>query len=432
MNKILMLLAVALSCFIFTACGDEEDDVPGTGGAGQGVGNNTGETSVTGGVETLYITGAEVVGYLNVSDAVLMNTTFGIVYGTQSGVTIDNKLGNRSTTSLEGKEYKVTISELESDTKYYYRSYARIGSSYVYGAEKSFTTKGIKATAELTEQEGNTATFTCTTMLGEFDLLGGGNGYGLVWGTSADVSINSDKGFKSGNGLLNGTYTVGVNNLKYNTTYYYRAYTRTGSKYTFSEVQSFTTGEYAANVGKTVDLGLSVKWADMNVGASSPEDYGDYFAWGETEPKVSDGSSTYKWYNESSKTLTKYCTGVDNKTTLDPEDDAATVNWGAGWRMPTRAEQDELRDKCTWRWTTQAGVNGYSVKGPNGNSIFLPAAGCRIGPVLVDVGASCIYWSSSLTASHPNYAYYLYFDSSYNYRCDYYRSDGISVRPVCQ
>ena len=104
-----------------------------------------------------------------------------------------------------------------------------------------------------------------------------------------------------------------------------------------------------------VDLGLpsGTLWATCNVGADNPEDYGDYFAWGETEPKVIYNWSTYKWCNGSVNTMTKYCTDsgygtVDNKTELDPADDAATVNWGTSWRMPTLEQLDELLTKCTW------------------------------------------------------------------------------------
>lgn len=99
-----------------------------------------------------------------------------------------------------------------------------------------------------------------------------------------------------------------------------------------------------------VDLGLSVKWATCNVGAIQPEEFGDYFAWGEVETKAIYNWDTYKYYDDFN--LTKY-TSNDSKTVLDPEDDAATVNWGGAWRMPTKAEQDELRNNCTWDWTTQ-------------------------------------------------------------------------------
>jgi hypothetical protein len=190
-----------------------------------------------------------------------------------------------------------------------------------------------------------------------------------------------------------------------------------------------------------VDLGLQsgLKWATCNVGATKPEEYGNYFAWGEVTPKHSYDWSTYKYgtyYNQ----LTKYCNDsyfgknsfTDNKTVLDPEDDAATVSWGGAWRMPTKAEQDELRTKCTWDWTTQNGVYGYKVTGPNGNSIFLPAAGYLVGGALNLAGSGGYYWSSSLYTDGPSGAYYVYFSSGgvdWYYGNRYY---GFSVRPVCK
>ena len=186
---------------------------------------------------------------------------------------------------------------------------------------------------------------------------------------------------------------------------------------------------------EAVDLGLSVKWANMNVGAISPEDYGDYFAWGETAPKSNYSWSTYKWCNGSNTTLTKYNTKssygtVDNKTVLDPEEDAAHVNWGGSWRMPTNEEWTELRTECTWTWTSQNGVNGRKVTGPNGNSIFLPATGYWIGFGLADAGSYGDYWSSSLRTDDPYHAYYVAFNSVgvSVYFC--YRYPGPSVRPV--
>lgn len=132
-----------------------------------------------------------------------------------------------------------------------------------------------------------------------------------------------------------------------------------------------------------VDLGLSVKWATFNVGASKPEDYGDYFAWGETEPKEEYSWATYKWCDGTQNTMTKYCSdslydNADYKTTLDPEDDAAIVRLGGNWRMPAIEEWRELKQKCTWERITINGITGYQVTGKNGNSIFLPRAGLRI------------------------------------------------------
>ena len=190
-----------------------------------------------------------------------------------------------------------------------------------------------------------------------------------------------------------------------------------------------------------VDLGLpsGLKWATCNVGATTPEEYGDYFAWGEVESKETYNWSTYK-YGTDYDQLTKYCSDsyygkddfTDNKTVLDPEDDAATANWGGVWRMPTKAEQDELRNNCTWTWTAQNGVNGYEVKGPNGNSIFLPATGYMMVGTLLNAGSNGNYWSSSLYSDNPDYAYSMYFASGSDEVKFLSRYFGMSVRPVCE
>ena len=180
-----------------------------------------------------------------------------------------------------------------------------------------------------------------------------------------------------------------------------------------------------------VDLGLSVKWATTNVGASSPTDYGGYYAWGETRTKSDYSWSTYfDSVNGSSSNFNKYAT--NKKTTLDLSDDAAHANWGGSWRMPTRAEQDELREKCTWTWTTQNGVEGYKVSSKrNGNSIFLPAAGSRDDSFLSYAGRFGEYWSSSLDSGHSSFACNLYFHSSKVDWGEVLRFYGRSVRAVC-
>jgi hypothetical protein len=192
-----------------------------------------------------------------------------------------------------------------------------------------------------------------------------------------------------------------------------------------------------------VDLGLpsGTLWATCNVGASAPEDYGDYFAWGETAPKDNYEWSNYKWCNGSSTTMTKYCTGsscgadgfTDGKTELDPEDDAAYVNWGPQWRMPTHVQQTELCENCTWTWTTQNGVNGQLGIGPNGNSIFLPAAGGRWDGDLNSAGSHGYYWSRTLAPgySYSYGAFYMGFSSYGVYWYSiYYRYYGHTVRAV--
>ena len=191
---------------------------------------------------------------------------------------------------------------------------------------------------------------------------------------------------------------------------------------------------------EAIDLGLpsGIKWATCNVGATSPEEYGGYYAWGETEEKEDYYWETYKWCNGSYDTMTKYCTNssygtVDNKTVLDPEDDVAHVKWGGNWRMPTDEEFNELFSNCTWEWTTLNDVNGYTVTGPNGNSIFLPAVGYRREAGVSSRGKLGLYYSSSLHSGNSSYAFGLVFSSgSYNWSSDYGRYYGRSVRPVCE
>lgn len=189
-----------------------------------------------------------------------------------------------------------------------------------------------------------------------------------------------------------------------------------------------------------VDLGLSVKWATFNVGATKPEEYGDYFAWGETEPKENYDWSTYKHCNGSKQKLTRYCNNIsygnngftDNENQFYvSEDDAAIVNCGGDWRMPTDADWKELRNNCTWTWTTQNGVNGYTVTSYNGNSIFLPAAGYYNGSSLKSAGSYGNYWANSCRTDYSYYAWYVYFGSSNVAIEGGDRCYGQSVRPVC-
>ena len=204
-------------------------------------------------------------------------------------------------------------------------------------------------------------------------------------------------------------------------------------------------GDNAPEGVKAVDLGLSVKWANMNVGAITESGYGDYFAWGETSPKEYYAWIKYAWCQNSYSTLTKYCptskqgsywynksgTGAqaaDGKTTLDWGDDAARANWGGKWRMPTKAEFDELLT-LSRTWTTVNGINGYQITG-NGNSIFLPAAGSRWNADFDGKGSAGRYWSSSLYEGYPGGAGRLYFYSNGANIGNVERNNGYTVRPV--
>lgn len=165
-----------------------------------------------------------------------------------------------------------------------------------------------------------------------------------------------------------------------------------------------------------VDLGLSVKWATCNVGADSPSDYGDYFAWGETTTK-----SYYS--DENSLVYGKKLGDIAG----NPQYDAACANWGNRWHLPTKTECEELIDKCTWTWTSQGGHNGYNVIGPNGNKIFLPAAGSRISSTIVDGIQGC-YLSS--TPYKNNSHYVMSFTSGISFVDKFTSYAGYSIRPV--
>jgi hypothetical protein len=187
-----------------------------------------------------------------------------------------------------------------------------------------------------------------------------------------------------------------------------------------------------------VDLGLGVKWATYNIGATKPEGYGDYYAWGDTATQTTYNWSNYKYANGCYDALTKYCNDskygkddfTDTLTTLEVADDAATQIWGGNWRMPTDDEWQELVDSCTWTWITQNGVNGFEVKATNGRSIFLPAAGCRDDVDLYGVGSNGRYWSSSLHTYYPYGARAMFFSSSDHGMVGSYRNYGTPVRAV--
>lgn len=162
-----------------------------------------------------------------------------------------------------------------------------------------------------------------------------------------------------------------------------------------------------------VDLGLSVKWANANVGADKAEAYGDYFAWGEIAVKSDYDWTTYLWCNGNYDSLTKYCTDAsygerDGKKVLEPSDDSARKVLGGSWRIPTQDEWTELCEQCSWKYVTQNGVAGWTVTGrSNDNSIFIPAAGYYSGTEKLDAGSKGLYWSSSLHTIMPFYAWHL-------------------------
>ncbi len=205
-------------------------------------------------------------------------------------------------------------------------------------------------------------------------------------------------------------------------------------------------GSYAPAGVVAVDLGLpsGTKWANVNLGASKPEDTGDYFAWGEIVGYSLESSgehfawSNYQWGNGDESSLTKY--GFENKygkfgvednlTILSLEDDAAHVIWGGNWHIPTSDDIKELVEKCTWTWVKHGDTNGYEIKGANGKSIFIPAAGERSGNEHRFLNTGGRIWTSTLASDDPRHAQYLLFYGGEHSLKDFNRYYGLTIRPV--
>ena len=363
----------------------------------------------------------------------------GIEYSSDASFPAGRTARQKAGKNYSEEAYTVTVSNLTNGQLYYYRAYYINQSLTYYGEVKEFTFTWETGKAETLSAEKGA--FGAASLSSRISGIEGGAASdfecGIEYSSDASFPTGSTTRQRAGKNYSEEAYTVTVSNLINGQLYYYRAYYINQSLTYYGEVKEFTfTWEI-----EYMDLGLSVKWAIFNVG--------DYFAWGETEPKENYDWSTYKFRTsgDSNVKFSKYNTDrrfgqVDNKTVLDPEDDVAHVIWGGNWRMPTKAEWDELINNCIWTWydsdnTEFNGVAGYKVTsnkdGYTDRSIFLPAAGCR-NDTYLHVGRSWsfgLYWSSSLITDGPNSAYYLYFDSGVYSTSNGLRKNGFSVRPVC-
>ncbi len=360
-----------------------------------------------------------------------------VVYGKDVSLSSPQK----ATAEHTRDSYSVTINNLDPSTKYYYYCIFDTGYGASESEQRSFTTKSVSATAVTTSSVSN-ITHTTATCGGNVTSDGSVTvtARGVCWSTSQNPTV-SDSHTTDGSGT--GSFTSNITGLTANTTYYVRAYATNRAGTSYGEQRTFTTHDAIAG-HEYVDLGLpsGLLWATCNVGADSPEGYGWYLMWGSV---AEGGDSNCSWSNcpgnggSSDYNATAFNTWEAANLTggvLNPDVDAATANWGGGWRMPTRAEWQELYDNTTGTWTGNyhsTGVAGriFTSKTDSSKSIFLPAAGCRDGTSLLKAGSNGYYWSSSLYSSSPPNAYRMGFYSGsvspLNVSSRHY---GFSVRPV--
>ena len=352
----------------------------------------------------------------------------GVCWSTNVDPTIDNAMSMGASSGIGN--FECEIKGLEPNTTYYVKAYATNSVGLSYGEQKEFVTQEKEYLIEVITNEISNVTQTTAQCGGNIKYEGEETieARGVCWSTSPEPTIDD---FCTVDGSGVGGFISNMTGLTDNTLYYVKAYAKVDDVVTYGEQKTFTTVKdiYApdGNIGdyEYVDLGLpsGLKWATHNVGASSPEKYGNYFSWGETSPKNE--------YNTSS-TMGVQMTDFSG----NPQYDAATSNWGDTWRMPTKAEMEELMTLCEWNSVQKDGVLGVKVTGPNGNCLFLPAAGHAYGPSIYFVDYGCYYWSSSPYDSSENiFAYFL----SYDVYTGFYegmghseRLYGLPIRPVSE
>ena len=350
--------------------------------------------------------------------------------------------------------FDLTLNDLVSDTlyQYYYELFPSNGEASIT-EQKTFHTIAVDSpvpptppVAELptvVTEEVSDITANSAVCDGEVTTDGGAEvtERGICWSANENPTVN-DNYDAVGEGI--GTFSATINGLEANTAYHVRAYATNEAGTAYGQDVEFTTLEGGGSgEHEWIDLGLpsGTLWATCNVGANAPEEFGDYFAWGETQTKNIYNWNTYQHCcNGNGRQLIKYCTKssygnngfVDNLTEVQPNDDAATVNWDSEWCMPTGEQWEELLNNTNCTWTTLNGVNGRQFSGSNGQIIFLPAAGYWGNNFSTDsIGSQGMYWSSSLNSDEPDLGAHLFFTFD-NCLLHFfsYRYFGNPIRPV--
>lgn len=448
MNKLYWLVLVL--CVLLCACkeGGEEDN---------------GNVAITGNSYNVGYTCASVRGFVYISRIPVKVTDYkyGVQWWPAEFGDDASEAKSLEAEGLSSNIFTCTLTGLKPVSSYYYRTYVKANGLSFYGDKTLLQTGEFPniATMEgaMDSRTGSVTVIASVDTMMMSDYPGDRSSYqaGFLYAENfealspdKDGSIRSDVKkvtFFSGSSMPYESYVyrVTLTGLSADTQYYVCTYTACNDVYVCGTPQPFTTlsGRGEANGYSWIDLGLAsgTLWATMNLGASAPEDYGDYFAWGEAKGFGS-GKADYSWQSyqystEQDSVVTKYCMTsqygkVDNKSVLDGSDDAAVVSLGKGWRMPTDEEMTELLSECSWVWTEQNGVAGCCVRGPNRNTIFLPAAGYRDGMNLLKLGSFGFYWTRHLDSANSAQALYFDFSSNYSGRDTDSRYFGQSIRPV--
>ena len=332
----------------------------------------------------------------------------------------------------EAGDFSASLTDLNYGTEYFYVACAKVHDRSFYGEVKSFTTSSFSANVKTVSASSDHLYKATVNGSVVFENTGGfSKNAGFLYGekeTMPTLEILKEAGESANAAIdLDNCFTAKLSGLKCGVTYNYVAWVKVHDKVFYGDICSFTSCPLPDGA---VDMGLSVGWASCNIGATSPEDFGDLYAWGETETKEEYGWATYKWGSPSH--LTKYNSDrtvgvVDNKTFLDPEDDVAHVKLDKNWRMPTRDEVKELIDNCTWTWVIYNGIRGYTVTSNiNGNKIFLPTID-RNNTDNWNAG----YWTSS---HHQRELAYILWINGVRFTPNYSenRGEGLPVRPVTE
>ena len=337
-----------------------------------------------------------------------------------------------------GGYVSVLATELEAQTRYYYVLCVSIDGQEASGEVESFITLSEPKEPTVTTGDATDVSLFTATLNGSLTVESEGTQPQSACFFYSDSASGVEELKASGQNVPaeleeNGSFAVSLSALNYNTSYYFVACAKFNDIEYYGEVKSFKTPDLPSDA---IDLGLSVKWAAANFGAVNPEDYGYYYAWGETETKDNYSQSTYKWFTGTLTAYSKYNTDpdygpADNKTELDFSDDVVNLILGGKWRMPCDSEWKELLENCTWTWTQSNGVNGYLVTSKkNDASIFLPAAGYREKDEWKDVSSYGRYWSTSLFKDFSDYAWDMSFNADDAFMNHHNRFLGYTIRPV--